>query len=139
MNLLQILSDTSKISNVTFDGNNLVSAFWKYTAIGELLIIIFLVILYFKTREKKLTSIETELKKAKNNNVNMDDLMLNINNSRNLYKLLSKNCHPDRFINSISHSEVELLFQKITENKRNFQELVKLKEIAINQFNIKIE
>jgi len=139
MNLLQILSDTSKISNVTLDRNSLVSAFWKYAAISELLIISFFVILYFKTREKKLTSIEAQLKNSKNNKVNMDDLMLSINNSRNLYKLLSKNCHPDRFINSTSHSEVELLFQKITENKRNFQELVKLKEIAINQFNIKIE
>jgi len=138
MKILQILTDTSNVSNFTIDNNNLVSDFWKYSAIGELVIIIILVILYLKPKKNR-TTIETELKKARKNNVNMDDLMLNINNSRNLYKLLSKNCHPDRFINSTSHSEIELLFQKITENKRNFQELVKLKEIAINTFNIKID
>lgn len=138
MKILQILTDTLNVSNFTIDNNNLVSAFWKYSAIGELVIIIILVILYLKPKKNR-TTIETELKKARKNNVNMDDLMLNINNSRNLYKLLSKNCHPDRFINSTCHSEIELLFQKITENKRNFQELVKLKEIAINTFNIKID
>lgn len=138
MKILQILTDTSNVSNFAIDNNNLVSAFWKYSAIGELVIIIILVILFLKPKKNR-TTIETELKKARKNNVNMDDLMLNINNSRNLYKLLSKNCHPDHFINSTSHSEIELLFQKITENKRNFQELVKLKEIAINTFNIKFD
>lgn len=116
------------------------SNIWLYLAFGEFLIILFLIIyINHLKRKQTVTKFEKEILEAKDGDINMVDLMLSINKSRELYKELSRKCHPDKHIESLFQKEIEELFQEITENKRNFQELVKLKEIAINKFNIKID
>lgn len=62
--------------------------------------------------------------------IDMDNLMNSINKAESLFKLLSKKYHPDRFINSDNHPLAEQLFQQITENKRNYQQLVRLQKQA---------
>ena len=66
----------------------------------------------------------------------MNNLMDSIHNSRNLYKELSKKCHPDRFINDPKQKIAEEIFQEISENERNFEKLSLLKQRAINELNL---
>ena len=46
----------------------------------------------------------------------MNNLMDSIHNSRNLYKELSKKCHPDRFINDPKQKIAEEIFQDYINN-----------------------
>lgn len=140
MNFLQIaIKDTIQQTNLIEKINSNSSNFWHYIAFGEFLIILSLVfyIIYLKRRQT-LSKFEKEILEAKNTDIDMDDLMLSINKSRELYKELSRKCHPDQHMNSEFQKEIEELFQEITKNKRNFQELVKLKDIAANKYNIKM-
>ena len=63
-----------------------------------------------KKKVRELSDLETKnIISSKKNNIDMDNLMNSIHNSRTLYKELSKKCHPDRFINDPK--------QKIAEEK----------------------
>jgi len=140
MNFLQIaIKDTIQQTNLIEKINSNSINIWHYIAFGEFLIILSLVfyIIYLKRRQT-LSEFEKEILEAKNTDIDMDDLMLSINKSRELYKELSRKCHPDQHMNSEFQKEIEELFQEITKNKRNFQELVKLKDIAANKYNIKM-
>ncbi len=140
MNFLQIaIKDTIQQTNLIEKINSNSINIWHYIAFGEFLIILSLVfyIIYLKRRQT-LSKFEKEILEAKNTDIDMDDLMLSINKSRELYKELSRKCHPDQHMNSEFQKEIEELFQEITKNKRNFQELVKLKDIAANKYNIKM-
>jgi len=140
MNFLQLaIKDTIQQTNLIEKINSNSINIWHYIAFGEFLIILSLVfyIIYLKRRQT-LSKFEKEILEAKNTDIDMDDLMLSINKSRELYKELSRKCHPDQHMNSEFQKEIEELFQEITKNKRNFQELVKLKDIAANKYNIKM-
>lgn len=140
MNFLQIaIKDTIQQTNLIEKINSNSINIWHYIAFGEFLIILSLVfyIIYLKRRQT-LSKFEKEILEAKNTDIDMDDLMLSINKSRELYKELSRKCHPDQHMNSEFQKEIEELFKEITKNKRNFQELVKLKDIAANKYNIKM-
>ena len=113
---------------------------WLYTATVEFLLICLLAMYILVIRKKaKLSKFEKDIRKAKSAEVNMNDLMLSINKSKELYKELSLKCHPDKHINNELHGEIEDLFQEITKNKRNFQELIRLKGIAMDKFGIRID
>lgn len=115
---------------------------WFWIAIVQILIIFFLIV---KIRKKSyldpsLADIsENKLKKSKKAHVDMDGLMLSINGSKDLYKELSRLCHPDRFINSEKQELAQDIFQEISRNRRDFQKLVALKERAVNELNIKLK
>lgn len=87
---------------------------------------------------ESLTSAEHELLAARSTDIDMHNLMKSINGSRKLYKELSRQCHPDKFVNRKEHEISEQLFQEITANKRNYNELELLKQKAIDLLNIKI-
>lgn len=42
-------------------------------------------------------------------------------------------CHPDKFVNTSKEKIAEEIFQEISKNKRNYEELVMLKDSAINE------
>lgn len=94
---------------------------WFYVSILLFLYILFLK--YIKKSEAK----SSKLKEVQNKDINMDDLMTNINGSRDLYKDMSRKYHPDRFIGDVNHSKVEELFKEISKNKRNVQKLNEIK------------
>jgi hypothetical protein len=134
MNILSIVN--KKI--VPIEQISINYSIWFWIALTELLIIIFL-IYKLKTKNKvfDLTDLETmHLKNSKNNKIDMNNLMDNIHNSRSLYKELSKKCHPDRFINDQKQKIAEEIFQKISENERNFEKLSLLKLRATNELNV---
>lgn len=106
--------------------NTLVSAqdstsWWFYVSV-----LLFIYILFLKY-VNKLKPKNSKLQEVKNKDINMDDLMTNINGSRDLYKNMSRKYHPDRFIGDINHSKVEELFKEISKNKRNVQKLNEIK------------
>ena len=134
MNILLIAN--KKI--VTIEQVSILQTLWFWISLIELLMIIFLLYkLYSKNNVAELSDLETKnLKNSKNNNIDMDNLMNSIHNSRNLYKELTKKCHPDRFVNDPKLKISEEIFQEISENERNFDKLTLLKSRAINELNI---
>ena len=71
---------------------------------------------------------KSELKSSEN--IDMSNLLNSIHHSKELYKELSKRCHPDIFANKPEYKIAEELFQKISRNRRNFEQLMLIKEEA---------
>jgi hypothetical protein len=146
MNTIQIKTDSlsvdsiSKVVEVANTNQEYAINLWLYVAIIEFLIIGFLI---YKMTKKK-TDLDfsdiskDKLKSAKSSQVDMGNVMNSINGSKELYKQLSKRCHPDRFINSEKQELAETIFQDITKHKRNFQKLSELKERAKEELEIKM-
>lgn len=135
--LLQIKTDTTAVSALS-SGVPSPNNFWFWLSIIELVIILFLV---FKLSSKKknlaFSDLNKEnLKKSKETDIDMGNLMNSINNSSELYKELSRKCHPDRFVNSPDQKLAEEIFQEIARHKRNHEKLIALKERAIAELNI---
>jgi hypothetical protein len=110
--------------------------FW--IAVIEFLIIVFLI---YKIKSKnKITELsDFEIKNitdSKNNPIDMDNLMSSIHNAKQLYKELAKKCHPDRFVNNPKQKNAEEIFQEISKNERNFENLSALKLRAIRELDI---
>jgi flagellar biosynthesis/type III secretory pathway M-ring protein FliF/YscJ len=112
---------------------------WMIIAVVELLLILFLLLRLKKVhRENSLQNDGfDELRKAKSQDIDMTNLMNSINSSRDLYKELSKKCHPDRFQDETLKNKAENLFQDISKNKRNYGRLLELKEKAMKELDVK--
>jgi hypothetical protein len=116
------------------------SSIWFWLALIQFIIIVILL--------KKITknsqglafhdAQQKEVFKAKNASVDMDNVMSSINGSRDLYKQLSRSCHPDKFVNTPMQEKAENIFQEISKNKRNYNALLELKKRAVNELNISI-
>ncbi len=79
---------------------------------------------------------KSDIKDVRKEKLDMENLMNSIHGSRDLYKVLSKKCHPDRFINQPNQKIAEEIFQEITSNQRNYKKLEALKLRAIKELNI---
>lgn len=117
---------------------SILDSIWFWISLVELIIIITLL---FKLRSKstvsKLSDMDiNNIKDAKKNSIDMDNLLNSIHNSKGLYKELSKKCHPDRFINDPKQMTAQEIFQKITANEKNFEKLSLLKLRAESELNI---
>lgn len=139
---LQIIKDSINLSLEVKEPNILQNDFsninwWLLFSIFELIVILIL-IYKLKSKKKVLNSVDNfqELKHAKKSNIDMADLMKSINHSKDIYKELSKKCHPDRFEDEIEKTKAEEIFQKITRNKHDYKKLQELKALAIKQLNI---
>ena len=135
--LMQI--DTLKVSALQMDSSTF-TYFWFWTSVTEFLIIIFLILkLKRKYSALEFADLTSEtLNSAKKTEINFDNLMNSINNSRDLYKELSRVCHPDRFINTPKQKLAEEIFQEISRHKRNHEKLTTLKERAKAELNINL-
>ena len=134
------MSIVLKISKKIIENKTLIDfqSLWFWFSIIELLLIVYLI---YRLKSKKVVSELTDLEmqniqNSKNNTIDMNSLMNNIHNSRGLYKELSRKCHPDRFIGDPKHQIAEDIFQKISDNERNYEKLNQLKTRAINELNI---
>jgi hypothetical protein len=110
---------------------------WFWIALGELLVIIFLIILKFK-RKKVLEFNDQILNESKKADVDMGNIVDSIYHSKSLYDKLKAKCHPDRFTDSELNIIADRIFQEITQNKRNYKKLLELKSFAEKELNIKI-
>lgn len=124
---------------------NMFDSVWFWVALIELLIIlVLLLIIRIKIRSKRRIAYDDLdkrklKKKLSNSSVDMNNLMRSINESKELYKQLSRLCHPDRFVNTDKDEIANIIFQEISKNKRNFDKLNELKQKAINELGIKTE
>lgn len=137
MSILLIVNKKS----VLIEQISIFQSLWFWIALIELFCIIYLA---YKLKSKKgvskLTDLEVNnIKKSKTNKIDMDSLMDNIHNSRNLYKELSRTCHPERFVNDDRQVLAEQIFKEISENERNYAKLCSLKLRAENELNINIK
>ncbi|GAL76089.1 hypothetical protein JCM19275_2221 [Nonlabens ulvanivorans] len=132
------LEETEVIEAAVSTGDNSISIF-LWIAIIELLIILFLIWKLIKAAKgsQQSDAIKQNLKNAKNSKVNMGDLMDSINGgARELYKELSRKCHPDLFINTDKQLIAQDLFQEISKNKRDYKKLTELKERAVLELKV---
>jgi sensor domain CHASE-containing protein len=112
---------------------------WFWLAVTEFVIIIILVFRHRRKNEESthLSEVSKErLREIRRKTVDMDSLMKSINGSRDLYKELSRSCHPDRFVNTDQHEIAEALFQDVSKYKRDYTRLLALKERASIELNI---
>ncbi len=82
----------------------------------------------FKKRNKDQQRLIDEIKKE---TINMKGLFGNIKKMEELqvlYKELCSEAHPDRFVDSEKQEIAKQMFQKIQENKYNYEELVNIKQ-----------
>lgn len=135
--ILLIQTDTTKVATL-HSSNSIWTSFWFWVAIIEFVIIIFLLIRQkHKNTDLAFSDIGKEaLKNSKTANIDMDNLMNSINIAGELYKELSRKCHPDLFVNMPNQKIAEEIFQEISKNKRNFEKLSALKQRAINELNL---
>lgn len=135
--LLQIKTD-SVVTETISNTDSTSFSIWLWIAVFEFAVITFLL---FKLKKKendlKFGNLSKDkIRNAKMSDVDMDNLMNSINSSKDLYKKLSRTCHPDRFINSNKQKLAEEIFQDISKYKRDFKKLTELKERAITELNI---
>ena len=111
---------------------------WFWISIIEFLFIVFLFYrLYRKTEKLSFSDLsDDDLKKARNEKIDMGNIVNSINMSRNLYKELSTFCHPDRFVNSPKQPIAEDIFKEVSKHKRNYKELLQLKERATKELEV---
>jgi len=109
--------------------------FWMWTAIFELIIIIYL--LFFR-RSKKPNSTKEQFKTdAKQRDIDFGNIITSSFHAKHLYDELKVKCHPDRFPNDNEKNKIALeLFQEISKNKTNYKKLIELKELAKQKLNI---
>lgn len=114
---------------------------WIIITFIELFLILILFIRLKKVRKENSMQNDgfDELRRAKSQDIDMTNLMNSINSSRDLYKELSRKCHPDRFHDEALKSKADNLFQEISDNKRNYNKLLELKETAVKELNINLE
>lgn len=110
---------------------------WLIIALIEFVIIL---LMFVKIRKHKwINNIDTDLEKLKgekSNKIDMNNIVNSIYSSETLYKDLSKKYHPDRFINEEDREKANTIFQEITKNKRNYQKLIELQQLAQKTFKI---
>jgi uncharacterized protein YozE (UPF0346 family) len=136
--LLQVKADSVVVAETISNTDSTTFSIWFWVAIIEFVIIVFLVLkLKKKGKDLKFGDLSKDkMRDAKKADVDMDNLMNSINGSKDLYKELSRTCHPDRFINSDKQKLAEEIFQDISKHKRDFKKLTELKERAITELNI---
>lgn len=86
---------------------------------------------------RKNKRVESDMrKKILNEDINFNDVIYNSFHAQSLYDELKRLCHPDRFLDQRKNHLANELFQKLTENKHNYNELVKLKVIIDKELRL---
>jgi hypothetical protein len=134
---LQMKADSNIVTNALPTDSSQINI-WFWLSIIELIIIIFLLLKIRRSREKLTFSDlnKENIKASKEATIDFGNVMNSINRSGELYKELSRKCHPDRFVDSPLQKLAEEIFQEISKNKRDFEKLSALKERAINELNL---
>ena len=108
---------------------------WFWIALAEALALLLLINLKYK-RKNETEFDEQLITDSKKSDVDMGNVLKSIYQSKALYDKLKIKCHPDRFIGDPKHQIAEDIFQKISDNERNYEKLNQLKTRAINELNI---
>lgn len=88
---------------------------------------------YFKRKKHKNyedISFHKNIVLSKNQEIDMNEIMNNLFLSKKLYNSLKVKCHPDRFTEINQKRIATEIYQNITKNKTNYQQLLNIKEQA---------
>ncbi len=131
-----IIGKSEKVNiHVLLNNQQFYYSIWFWVAFIELIIVFCLINKTLKIRKINKSSI---IKRGGNlSSSEMDNLIYSIHHSKSLYKELNRVCHPDRFINDEKLFIAESIFQEITENEKNYSNLLELKSRAEKELNIK--
>jgi hypothetical protein len=103
-----------------------VADFNFFVILGVLFAIMLFVIFLLKKR-----SVTNELNDFKRKEVDMDNLLVSMYKSKELYKELSRKYHPDKFVGSEQIAKAEAIFSEISANKNNYKNLLEIEKRAI--------
>lgn len=123
------------VPKTTLTETNILINWWMWIALGEFLLLIFILI---KNRKKPNETIKQKMKRESlEDKIDFNNIINSSFNSKQLYDELKIKCHPDRFPTETEKNIIAVnLFQEITENKNNAKRLDELKNIAIQKLNI---
>lgn len=109
---------------------------WNIIAIVEFVIILVLLLFQIKPNNKKMSK---DLLRAKNADINTDNMMSDIFKSKDLYDKLIRKCHPDRFTDAEMKAKMTTLSQDITKNQHNYSDLCKIKTEIKVKYNLNVD
>lgn len=98
-----------------------------------LLLILFFIISNIKMKHSK--EYQAKQRILRKDQIDWNNTMY-VFKAQELYNQLKVVCHPDRFTDPQLNSVATDLFQRITKNKTNYKELLKLQEEARTKLNI---
>lgn len=108
---------------------------WQLIALAELLFILFLLLKLKKKKEVSPSELEA-LKTSKKTKLDMNNLMNDIHLSKELYRELSRQCHPDRFAGTELVDQANNLFQEIQQSQNNYQQLCLLRDKVMTELKL---
>lgn len=137
--ILQILDSTRNHIGSVVHGMPYQENFWFWIALAESFAIVYLFLISLKYKRKKQVDFDEQLiVDSKRSAVDMGNVLNSIYQSKALYDKLKIKCHPDRFTDKETNIIADQLFQEITKNKRNYNKLLDLKQLAEQKLNLKI-
>lgn len=110
---------------------------WFWIALIEFALLLIFIYLTFKKKKNAMFD-ETILNESKKSDVDIENVINSMYQSKALYNTLKVRCHPDRFTDPDLNKIADNLFQEITKNKTNYKKLQELKIRAIEQLKITI-
>jgi hypothetical protein len=114
--------------------------FYSWIAFAEFIIVIGLLSYIRNRRFNPTIDFQTKKQKIKDLQrapIDMKNIMDNITHSKALYKILSRQCHPDRFTDELTKKKAGEIFQEISHNRNNYLKLLELQKQA--EINLQIQ
>lgn len=109
---------------------------WLIVAIVEFAVIVYLLLTKLNISNSKKAQIKNEV--MQEGSIDFSNVLNNAFNSKEIYDDLKKKCHPDRFVDDAEREAIaNELFQRITQNQHNIDNLRKLREEAVQKLGIK--
>lgn len=105
---------------------------WFWVAIIEFFVILYLINRLMSHPKKKHEKLRKQLMLDP---INLSNTINSAFNSKPLYDKLKKQCHPDKFVNTVMENKANELFQEIQANKYNYNKLKDLEEDIIKYLN----
>lgn len=112
------------------------NSIWMYITFIEFIIIIGLVLFLIKNKKPQRQLLKEKVLND-THNINFSNITHDWNKAKNLYDILKKKCHPDKFSDAQKY-EATRIFQSLVKNKYNYMELLKIKQEAIDILGITI-
>lgn len=109
---------------------------WLIVTIVEFAVIVYLLLTKLNISNSKKAQIKNEV--MQEGSIDFRNVFNNAFNSKEIYDDLKKKCHPDRFVDDAEREVIaNELFQRITQNQHNIDNLRKLREEAVQKLGIK--
>lgn len=138
MKALLIISSDSIQGLNTITSNNFINSIWFWISISEFIFILLILNRYVfnKSKLKYSNLSKNDLVNPENANIDMNNIINSINQSKELYKKMASQYHPDRFIDNDKKLIATEIMKEVVANKRNYSKLVELKALADIKLNL---